>query len=286
MHSAMGLYDAMKRLERFGALDRQADKLAGAVGNTIKPGPVKDALSGTWLGHPLHPLMTDVAITAWAGANAVDLLAGADGAKASERLLGLGQVVALPTVASGLSDWADTFGPERRVGFVHALSNTTAWLLYGASYIARKRGRSGLGAKLALGGLAAIGVGGYLGGHLAYAQGVGVDVGAFEEGPGGWTDVMDATDLPEDELTGGEVDGIGLVLLREGATVRALSDRCTHRGGPLHEGKLEDGCVECPWHGSIFKLEDGSVVRGPATMPQRAYEARVTDGRVQVRVKA
>ena len=85
------------------------------------------------------------------------------------------------------------------------------------------------------------------------------------------------------ELAEGDLDGVPLVLARLGDRVVAYADRCTHRGGPLHEGRLEDGCVVCPWHGGKFDLQDGSVVLGPPPRPAAAFEVREVDGRLQAR---
>jgi nitrite reductase/ring-hydroxylating ferredoxin subunit len=74
-----------------------------------------------------------------------------------------------------------------------------------------------------------------------------------------------------------------VLLLRQGARVHALADRCNHRSGPLHEGDVGDGTITCPLHGSRFRLDDGSVEQGPATYPQPVFETRVTAGEVEVR---
>jgi nitrite reductase/ring-hydroxylating ferredoxin subunit len=76
---------------------------------------------------------------------------------------------------------------------------------------------------------------------------------------------------------------IDVLLVREGQRLHALWASCTHECGPLAEGTFADGNVTCPWHGSTFRLADGKVVRGPAAFPQPVYEARVTDGKVEVR---
>jgi nitrite reductase/ring-hydroxylating ferredoxin subunit len=115
-------------------------------------------------------------------------------------------------------------------------------------------------------------------------MGVGVDTTAFQKLPSRWTDAG----LEFDELTSGsavavEVGGVSVLISRSGRSVHAIANRCTHRGGPLDEGEIADGCVTCPWHGSRFDLADGSVQKGPATRPQPTLEARVSDGRVQVR---
>ncbi|MDX3772479.1 MULTISPECIES: Rieske (2Fe-2S) protein, partial [unclassified Streptomyces] len=61
---------------------------------------------------------------------------------------------------------------------------------------------------------------------------------------------------------------------------------CSHMGGPLSQGAIEDGCVRCPWHGSVFRLQDGWNVRGPATAAQPVFETRITGGHVEARLLA
>jgi nitrite reductase/ring-hydroxylating ferredoxin subunit len=126
-------------------------------------------------------------------------------------------------------------------------------------------------------------VGGHLGGHLSYAKAVGVDRTAFESGPDDWTDVYDDGALPDGELRSAELGGRKLVLARVRGQVRALADTCAHRGGALSDGELVGDCVECPLHGSRFRLDDGGVERGPSAYPQPVYEVRVADGRIAVR---
>jgi nitrite reductase/ring-hydroxylating ferredoxin subunit/uncharacterized membrane protein len=247
---------------------------------------VKDALSGTPLGHALHPLLTDLPIGTWTSSLLLDLLGGPAARPASERLIALGLLAATPTAATGLNDWADTTPASdgvRRIGAVHAVANVAALGLYAASWAARRRGRHGRGVAFGLAGLGALTVGGHLGGHLSYARAVGVDQTVFESGPEDWTVVFDDAALPEGELRAGDLHGRTILLVRTGGRVHALSDRCAHRAGTLHEGKLVDGCVECPLHGSRFRLDDGSVERGPSAYPQPTYEVRVQDGRIAVR---
>jgi nitrite reductase/ring-hydroxylating ferredoxin subunit/uncharacterized membrane protein len=274
---------AMKRLEQATALDELSGKLAAVVHAATRPRPVKNALSGGWLGHRLHPALIPVPIGFWSGALIFDLVATRRARWAADVLVGAGVASALPTAAAGASDWSDTEGAERRVGFVHALGNSAALVCFTASWVARKRGRRAKGVALALAGHAFAGFSGYLGGHLTYATGVGVDTTAFQSGPEDWTPVLDADEVPEGRAVGADVGGVRLLLVRDGSEVRALAARCTHRGGPLDEGDVADGCVTCPWHGSRFELATGDIARGPATSPQPAYETRVVAGRVEVR---
>jgi nitrite reductase/ring-hydroxylating ferredoxin subunit/uncharacterized membrane protein len=270
-------------------LDGPADALSKAIRNTI-PKPAKDALAGSWLGHPLHPVLTDVPIGAWTSALMLDWLGGKDGAPGADRLIGVGLAASLPTFWSGWVDWADSTAGNpvvKRAGIVHAAANGTAAVLFAASLGARRGGSRGTGKLLALAGGALLTVGGYLGGHLAYAEGIGVDQTAFEQPEDEWH----ALDLREADLAEGRphriaVGDVPVLVVRSGAEIHALSDRCAHRGGPLHEGTIADGCVRCPRHGSVFRLQDGSVVEGPSAYPQPAWDARVRDGRVEVRPAA
>lgn len=263
------------------------DPVAGAVGKVIAKiaptGPVKDTLSGTWLGHPVHPLLVAVPIGSWVGASWLDLVGGFGGRAAATRLVGLGNLAAVPSALTGASDWVDTEGAEKRVGLVHATLNYASIGVYVGSWLARRHGNHGRGVALALLGAGVISASGYLGGHLAYAQGVGVDTTAFTQLPQDWADAAAEGDVVEGRAVLGDADGVPVLLVRRAGVVLALADRCTHRGGPLHEGTLEDGCVVCPWHASRFALEGGAVDRGPATRPQPSFQTRVVAGRVQVR---
>jgi nitrite reductase/ring-hydroxylating ferredoxin subunit len=171
----------------------------------------------------------------------------------------------------------------RRIGAVHAVANVAALGLYVASYAARRREAHGRGVALGLVGAGALAVGGHLGGHLTYSRAVGVANTAFESGPDEWTDVLDEADLGEGELARAEVGGEPIVLARVRGQVHALADTCSHRSGSLSEGELTGDCVECPLHGSRFRLSDGSVERGPSAYPQPVYDVRVANGRIGVR---
>ena len=266
------------------ALDPPAWKVLEVAKRVIAPGRLRDALSGTFLGHTLHPLMTDLPIGSWTSAMVLDLTAGRSGRKAARRLIGTGILASLPTALTGAVEWADSAdrrSSTRRLGLVHASANVTALSLYTASYMARRRGHSGRG--LALAGGAALAVGGHLGGHLAYVNAEGVAVTSFESGPRDWTPTVPETSLVEGRPACVPAGEVPVLLVRDGERIHALANRCNHRGGPLHEGEVADGVVTCPWHGSRFRLQDGSVERGPASSPQPAYEARVQHGAIEVR---
>jgi nitrite reductase/ring-hydroxylating ferredoxin subunit/uncharacterized membrane protein len=277
------LEKAMKRLEEAEALDQPAQKLADVVHAATRPRLVKNALSGTWLGHRFHPLLVELPIGFWSGALMFDLIATRRARWAADVLVGSGVVAAVPTAAAGLSDWADTFGGPKRIGLVHASCNTLALLSYSGSLVARLLGRRKAGVGLSLVGATAISVGGYLGSHLSYVQAVGVERKWLAGGPKDWTAVLDAGELQEATPRVVRAGDTEVLLYREGNRINALWATCTHEGGPLGEGHFADGCVRCPWHGSTFRLADGKVVRGPAAASQPVYEARVTDGKVEVR---
>jgi nitrite reductase/ring-hydroxylating ferredoxin subunit/uncharacterized membrane protein len=279
---------AVDALESVEALDEAALKLAGAVSKAVPVGVARDALSGTWLGHALHPPLTDVVIGSFISVTLLDLLGGDDDGRASERLIGVGLLAAAPTVASGASDWAMTVYGDRRtrpVGLVHASVNLTASALYAASLLARRRGATGRARLLSLAGGAALSVGGLLGGHLSFTRGVGVNETAFDEGPRDWTPVETGA-LENGKPAKGTAGGTPVLLVRLDGQLHALHDRCSHRGCGLSTGEVEGGSVTCPCHGSRFRLRDGSIERGPATAPQPVFETRESGGRIEIRLPA
>ena len=279
-------HDLLERLASLEAVDGLAKPLAKAVRGLKAPAKVNEALSGTWLGHPVHPLLIVVPMGSWISAVLLDWLGGEDAETAADLLVGAGLAGAVPTVATGYADWADTEPASdtvRRIGIVHAAFNATAAGLFAASLAARAADARGRGKLLALAGLGSVGVGGYLGGHLTYAEGVGVNVDTFEEYPQDWTQVLADAALGEGEMRAVDVDGVAILIVRRGGEVHALSNTCVHRGGSLADGELVGDCVECPLHASQFRLDDGSVEQGPAAYPQPALEARVRDGSIEVR---
>ncbi|MDQ4068974.1 MAG: Rieske 2Fe-2S domain-containing protein [Actinomycetota bacterium] len=276
--------ELVHRLETSEGVDQVGKPLASAVGNAVSNRTVKDALSGTWLGHPLHPMLTDLPIGSWTSAFVLDIVAGERGHDAAQALVGFGVLCALPTAAAGLSDWADTYGEEQRIGTVHAGANVAAVTLYSLSWLARRGGRRRLGVTLGFLGAAAATVGGYLGAHLVYRKGVGADRNAWKHGGDEWVEVADDVSLPAGEPQVVRVGDDDVLLVRTGLDVSAISNVCGHAGGPLDEGSFDEpGCVACPWHGSVFRLEDGHVVHGPATGHQPRYDVRSDGGKLFVR---
>jgi nitrite reductase/ring-hydroxylating ferredoxin subunit/uncharacterized membrane protein len=273
-------------VQRVGA-DERVDRMVAPLGALAQKltarDEVKRALSGAPLGHRLHPLLTDIPIGAWTSAAVLDLVGGRPGRRAARRLIGVGIVASLPTAATGLSDWEDTNGDDRRIGAVHATVNATALLLQVQSWRARGKGHHLRGKALSAAALGAVAVGGYLGGHLVFANRVGVDAEVPVASLDAWRAVCRLDELPNDAPYGVDVDGAGITLVRRGGTVTAMATLCSHAGGPLDEGCVRGDGLQCPWHRSVFALSDGAVLRGPAAAPQPVYDARVVDGNVELR---
>ncbi len=280
------LTEAVSGLEGVEALDPPAKGVAGIVSGAIPAGPVKDAISGSWIGHALHPLLTDVVIGSFLSATMLDLLGGSRDGSASERLIATGMAAYPATALTGASDWADAEPDSdavRRVGIVHAATNGVALSLYAASLVARRRGKRGKGVMLGAAGAMALGAAGYLGGHLTLAKGVGVDQTIFDAGPEDWTEAAKPGELDEGKPARVVVDETPVLLLRRSDGLLAIHDRCSHRGCSLSDGDLDGDEVVCPCHGSRFDLRDGSLRAGPASMPQPAFEVRERDGVVELR---
>lgn len=276
----------VQRIESLAALDGPAKRLGKKLRGALGPGTLKDAISGTWLGHPLHPLLTDVTIASFLSASLLDLLGGDDDGRAAERLIAIGLASYGPTAFTGANDWADTEPADdrvRRVGLVHAATNSAALTLFASSLAARRAGKRGRGKALGMAGVAALGAGGYLGAHMSFFQGVGPNQTTFDQVPGDWTEVAGTDDLREGEPKAAVAGDAPVLLLRRGDRIHALHDRCSHRGCSLTDGDIDGDVVTCACHGSRFDLGDGSVRRGPATAPQPVYEARERDGKVEVR---
>lgn len=280
-------------------LDPVADTVKNAVTAAYQAGGaagqgIKNALHGTWLGHPLHPVMTDVPIGAWTVALVLDIMdASCDSSRENEKLargakiaVGVGLAGAAGAAITGLTDWSDTDGRPRRIGLLHGLLNVTATVLYTASLLKRGR-RSGTAARaLAYTGFALVCASAWLGGDLVYGERIGVNHAADGEPPADFVPVLAESDLPEGRLRRAVVNGLRVLLVRRSGKIYAMAETCSHLGGPLSEGKIDGDCVRCPWHGSCFKLEDGSVVDGPATHPQLVFETRVRNGQIEMRALA
>jgi nitrite reductase/ring-hydroxylating ferredoxin subunit/uncharacterized membrane protein len=284
--SSGSVTDVVDRIENAGPLDPVAKVVKRVVDGLLRPQRLRDALHGVWLGHPLHPMLTDVPIGTWTSAAVLDALPGTG--PAAGILIATGCAAALPTAVSGWADWSELHEQQQRVGLVHAVANLVGLGCYVGSLSARARGNGSRGKLLAYAGYAAVGVGGYLGGHLAYRQAAGVN--HTEQiphlFPQGWHGVGMLVDFVDGEPTQRTVEDVDLLVVRRGQHVDVLADHCSHLSAPLSGGTFTaeggQGCVVCPWHGSTFRLSDGGVVHGPATAPVPCLDSRVVDGTVEV----
>jgi nitrite reductase/ring-hydroxylating ferredoxin subunit len=210
--------------------------------------------------------------------------------RATRTLIALGLAGSVPAAAAGLTDWSSLHREQQRVGLAHGAAGAGAWALFAGSLLARATGRDTSGRFLALGGLATLTAGAYLGRYLAFPLGAGASHAepVSHLAPLGWHDLCRIYDLPDGRVTRRQLGYLSLAVVRQGSEVFALADRCSHLGGPLHQGTLtrdeDHPCLTCPWHGSIYRLRDGTVVHGPATARQPAFDTRIAEGgMVQVR---
>ncbi|WP_017570292.1 Rieske 2Fe-2S domain-containing protein [Nocardiopsis halotolerans] len=281
----MRLGERIRGIERDERLDPAVSRMK-RLAERIPSGAVRDALHGVQLGHPTHPILVQLPIGTWMAAVLLDMLPG-DHRRSAHALVNAGLLTTLPSVVSGLADWSQQHERQQRVGVVHAAANGVGTLLFGASSLARARGREGWGKFLALTGVGIIGFSGSLGGHIAYYRAAGANSADYlaDLVPDGWHDLGPLDGFADGGLDGGDVDGVPVVVARTGGSVTALLGACPHMGAPLAEGERVDECVRCPWHGSEFHLDDGMVVHGPATASLETLEASVVDGRVMVRLR-
>jgi nitrite reductase/ring-hydroxylating ferredoxin subunit/uncharacterized membrane protein len=276
-----------ERVEQAHALDPVVRALSDGVVRALPAGPRTDALHGVPFGQPVHPALVRLPLGCWTSAVLLDLFRGTD--RAARMLIGAGIAVTVPAAATGLADWSALHTDQQRVGLVHAICQASAACMFLGSLAARALGRPRSGRVLSGCGLAMATAGSYLGGHLALRLGAGAshaDQVSHLAGLG-WHDLCAVGDLPDGHLARRQLGYLSLLVYRQGDDVRVLSDRCSHLGGPLHQGRVvvERGsvCVSCPWHGSTFVIADGSVVHGPATARQPSFQTRVTaDGRVEI----
>jgi nitrite reductase/ring-hydroxylating ferredoxin subunit/uncharacterized membrane protein len=269
-------------------LDRVAEPLSRGVRNAYAAaGPagarLKDAAHGVWLGHPLHPVFTDIPIGAWTTALALDAAADGDYGmhRAATFAMGVGLAGAVGAAVTGLTDWSETQGESRRLGLVHGLLNIAATTLMAAAYVRRRNSPDAKARACAWTGLAIAAGAAYLGGDLVYDERIGV-THADEEAPETFVAVAKSDELAENSMMCVRAGDAHVLLVRQHGRLHALSHACAHLGGPLSEGTLKDGSVVCPWHGSEFTLENGRVLVGPSTHDQPRFDVRERDGRIEV----
>jgi len=285
----MASTDGLAKVVDYPALDQIAEPLSKAIrGAYESAGPLgheaKNALHGVWLGHPLHPVFTDIPIGAWTTALALDAAANGNAGmrQAATFAIGVGLAGAVGSALTGLTDWSETDGQSRRTGLVHGLLNITATSLMTAAYVRRRsNGQSGGRTCAWLGYAIAVGAA-YLGGDLVYSQRIGVTHAAMEE-PESFTEIAKSAEVPAGSMTRARKGSLDVLLARQGSRLCALAHPCAHMGGPLSEGTLKQNSVVCPWHGSEFDLDDGRVINGPATQNQPSLVVREEAGAIEVK---
>lgn len=276
-------------------LGKAGEKLRPAVIGAFKSGgkagqEIKNFLHGTWLGHPLHPIITDVPVGAWTVAavlDAVELLGKKKYRSGSDAAIAIGLLGAVGSAITGLTDWSGTTKKKQKIGLMHGILNLGATALYTTSYILRKKKKDrGTAIALAMVGYGVTSLAAYLGGHLVYAEQVGVDHTAISaEYPQDFVAVLPEADLEDNSMKAVKAGEIAVLLAKKNGEIFALANTCSHLGGPLCEGELLDDCsVVCPWHHSTFSLKDGSVISGPATEPQPNFEVRLNNGQIEVKL--
>ena len=275
------------------ALDTIADPLSRAVKDAYASAGeagqrAKNFAHGVWLGHPLHPVFTDIPIGAWTAGLVIDAVAAAKHDRAMQRAgdvaIAVGLAGAAAAAVTGLTDWSETNGRSQRTGLVHGLLNIAATTLYAAAYMLRKNGSRAAGQQCAVVGYAIAAGSAWLGGDLVYDQRIGV-THATTDDPEEFTAIASSDAVAEGRMIRARHDSVDALVVRQRGRVCALAHPCSHLGGPLSEGTLKDGSVVCPWHGSEFALEDGAVINGPATQPQPAYDVRERSGSVEIKAR-
>ena len=260
-----------------------------AIFRPIKP--IRDLLNGRWLGHPLHAASTDLPIGLLLGTVILDIL----GQNAAADIVLVATIVTmLLSALSGLADYADTNGTALTRATLHSTLMVVALVLLVMSAIIRAGapGDRAVPAVLSIVGFLIVTAGAFVGGDVVYVFGNMVSRHAFRGAGTKWIkldtgDVADLAALPEATPTKMRAGINDLVVVRLGDTVHALHAVCAHAGGPLAEGTIVDGCVECPWHGSRFRMNDGLVRQGPSVYDQPSYELRPAEaGGYEVRRRA
>jgi nitrite reductase/ring-hydroxylating ferredoxin subunit/uncharacterized membrane protein len=247
---------------------------------------IRNFLNGTWLGEPLHVVLTDVPIGAWTVTIAFDALDSIGNNKlslAADTSLAIGLLGAAGAAVTGITDWSDVDPPARRLGLMHGLLNVGVTAIFATSLILRRRKlRTGGRISAALG-YALLSLSAHLGGKLVYERRVGVDRTAGEVFPKDFVAVLAESKLADSVPTRAIYDGAPILVVRRGRRIFAMAETCSHFSGPLSEGKLLGDSIVCPYHASRFALENGRVLDGPAVHPQPCLEVRVQNGQIEVR---
>jgi len=250
---------------------------------------VRDLLNGRWLGHPIHAVLTDAPI----GILFLVIVFDVVGLPAAAGwALAIGVAAMVGAALAGFADYADTDGLARERATLHSTLMVITLVLYLVDGLLRLGGPYGAPASTAAVALSVIAFlllssAAYVGGDVVYVLGNMVDHHAFRGAGTKWIAVEPSEtaadgSIPEGRPIKAKLGINSLVLVRNGDTILALHDTCAHAGCSLSDGVLVEASgpaiVECPCHGSRFKLADGHVVRGPSVYDQPAYEVRAREG--------
>jgi nitrite reductase/ring-hydroxylating ferredoxin subunit/uncharacterized membrane protein len=282
-------HDVVERIDGWGWISTLNDQLTAVLGpwrEKHQANPVIELMhGGRWLGHPLHPALSDLPIGFWTGALVLDFTDPAPAGRLDPAglLSAAGIVAAVATAATGVVDWTVSDNEARRLGLFHGVLNTAALGLQGMSLAARLTGHRRSARGLGAASLGVTGAAAYFGGHLVFAKAVMVSRVAGADGPRRWVRVVEEGELPDDVPTGVQADGRQILLYRHDGTLYALDNLCSHAAGLLSRGTVEGLTVTCPLHGSQYCLADGSVSRGPSHQPQPVIRTRVRNGWIEVR---
>ena len=253
---------------------------------------LKVFLNGTWVGHPLHPMLTDIPIGAWTLTIILDLIGLLFGfrqlALASGITAGIGVAGALAAAAAGLADWMDVNPREKAIGAFHATVNVSATILFLISFLMRWGSHWQLGwgtFVVAAAGYLLVSIGGYLGGLMVFNMGVMVNRNAYRTSPRDFKPAVATGELVEGQLKRVLVEEQPVVLLSLDGTIYALGAVCSHYGAPLNNGTIVERTIECPWHASRFALDDGRVVQGPACAGVPVYDCKIVGDQVQIKLR-
>jgi uncharacterized membrane protein/nitrite reductase/ring-hydroxylating ferredoxin subunit len=268
---------------------------------------LKDVLQGKPIGHPLHPALVHLPIGLFVFSLLLDVasLLAEDGnpfVRGAYYTLLFGVIAALVAAIPGIVDWGDIRADSRarRTATTHMLLNIAAVVIFAVGLFLRstQQGEARtpvLPLLLSLAGVGILSVSGYLGGTLVYDDGIAVGrhrrqtatpartIVAAGDGADGFVPVADAAAIGDGETLRVDLDGTVMTIARVGGEVFAFQEFCTHRFGPLSEGQLTDGEIECPWHRSRFDMKTGEVTQGPAKVDLKTFDATVRDGKILVR---
>ena len=278
-------------------------------------------LQGRPFGHPLHPLLVHLPLGLWLLALILDIVSFSDASNGWARegafwALAIGTGVALVAAVAGYADWLDIRAdqPAQNAAIWHMALMFPATVIFAIDTVLHRIPITGFrvgGVALGLtiaGNLLTM-VGGYLGGLMVYGDGIAVGRhrrktelprntileprrGTTEVGlaphvglPAEFHPVIPEAALREGETLRAEVEGAVMALVRSNGLVYAVQEFCTHRCGPLSEGRVEANQIRCPWHNSCFDLATGKVTHGPARVDLKTYDVRVHEGIIHVRVR-